>query len=242
MLKGILFDLGGTLYSYARLGDATRETLVRLAQEIGGTDPGSLLTHYREANAAADRLYAEQPCYLYRDYFRTIFDDLMHRIGRPELRDHFEWFEEYQRVMLITAMTIKDDCHETLQALSRDGLYLSVVSNADENMLHPLIARARLQQYLQHWTSSEAARSNKPDRRFFEIALQKADLAPDEVLFVGDSLEQDIRGAQSLGLRTVLVSEFEGPAPMHIGGVDVKPDYEIRKLKELLPIVASMRG
>ena len=55
-------------------------------------------------------------------------------------------------------------------------------------MLEPLIAREGLDRYLAHWTSSETARSCKPDRRFFELALARASLPAAEVLFVGQWL------------------------------------------------------
>jgi 2-haloalkanoic acid dehalogenase type II len=242
VLKGILFDLGGTLYSYEKLEHATHAVVEKLVEELRLDRPiAEVQALHREANKHADRHYADVPYYLFRDYFLTIFEFMLERLGRPELRDHFDWFEEYQRVMLLSSMQIKDDCHATLQRLRQQGLYLSVVSNADENMLHPLITRAGLKPYLDHWTSSEAARSCKPDRRFFEVALQKSGLRAEEVLFVGDSLEQDIHGAHGLGIRTVLISEHDRPAPMHLGRQVAEPSFKIRRLTELLDIVATLQ-
>lgn len=40
----------------------------------------------------------------------------------------------------------------------------------------------------------------KPDRRIFEMALKKAQLAPEEVWYIGDSYECDVLGAGNAGI------------------------------------------
>lgn len=240
-IKGIFFDVGGTLYSYRNIAGTTASVLGTLAQRLAMQhDLETVLLHYQSASREADMLYADQPFYLFRDYFETIFAGFLQRLGHPQLIHHFEWFEEHQRVTLLDCMEIKADCHETLDRLKARGFYLSAVSNADENMLGPLVERAELHRWLDHWTSSEEARSCKPDRRFFEVALDKSGLRPTEVLFVGDSLEQDIQGAHDVGMRTVLISESDVAAPMHIGREVVDPDYRIETLSMLAELVEKI--
>ena len=122
------------------------------------------------------------------------------------------------------------------------GLYLSAVSNADDVHLDALAERAQFNRWLDHRTSSEAAQSCKPDLRIYEVALQKAGLPAEQVMFVGDSLEQDIRGAHAMGMTTVLITEIEGHAPMHLGMETPDPDFQIRKLDELPGIVEKLCG
>ena len=38
---------------------------------------------------------------------------------------------------------------------------------------------------------------SKPDKRIFELALNKLNLQPENTLFVGDDLEKDIAGPQN---------------------------------------------
>jgi len=45
----------------------------------------------------------------------------------------------------------------------------------------------------------------KPDRRFFEALLDKAGIAPQQAIMVGDRIDTDIAPAQALGLCTVQV-------------------------------------
>jgi HAD superfamily hydrolase (TIGR01509 family) len=137
-------------------------------------------------------------------------------------------------------MELMPDCHDTLTRLKTMGFYLAAVSNADEDQLQPLVERGQLNQWLTHWTSSEVAQSCKPDLRFFEVALKKSGLAADEVMFVGDSPEQDILGAHAMGMTTVLITEADRHAPMHIGRKTPEPNFTIAGLSELPGIVERL--
>jgi FMN phosphatase YigB (HAD superfamily) len=44
---------------------------------------------------------------------------------------------------------------------------------------------------------------DKPDVRFFEEALRRANLLPNEVLMIGDSMTTDILGAQNAGIEAL---------------------------------------
>jgi len=46
----------------------------------------------------------------------------------------------------------------------------------------------------------------KPDPRFFERLVAEAAVAPSEVVYVGDRVDNDILPAKAIGLRTVLVT------------------------------------
>lgn len=240
MVKGIFFDLGGTLYSYSGMREVTPLIISHLAERL--QVQGELedcLHHYQEATREADHHYAHQPFYLFRDYFKTTYQNFVRRLDKAHDDDDYDWFSELQERMLLDAMQPKSDCLEVLDKLREKNLYLSVVSNSDDDMLEYLIRKAQLHHRLDHWTSSEAARSCKPDPRFFEVALEKSNLAADQVLFVGDSLEQDILGAHKAGMKTVLISETDDDAPMHIGRETVEPDFHIRELTDLLDIIEN---
>jgi putative hydrolase of the HAD superfamily len=68
----------------------------------------------------------------------------------------------------------------------------------------------------------------KPCRGIFEYALNRLMLEPSEVAFVGDTVEADIKGAQTVGMKTIYIErrpqkELE----------TTKPDQIITSLTEL---------
>ncbi len=68
----------------------------------------------------------------------------------------------------------------------------------------------------------------KPDRRIFELALDRSGCDPSQVVHVGDSLQSDVRGANGIGIRSVWLNR-DGAA----NDTSIKPDHEICDLREL---------
>jgi HAD superfamily hydrolase (TIGR01509 family) len=243
VIKGVFFDLGGTLYRYQPQQSALLDTVTRLRERLGlNHEADELIQHYSLANNDVTHEFAGKPFFLVRDWFAKLFANFLHRIEHAHLAHHHDWFREYQHNALLDTLTLKADCQSTLAQLKEMGLYLSIVSNIDDDMLQELVKRGEFHRWLDHWTSSEAAQSCKPDQRFFQIALEKSGLRPEEVVFVGDSTEQDILGAHTAGMGTVLIAESDAPAPGQVGNKDTPdPDYRIATLSELPDIIRNFR-
>jgi 2-haloacid dehalogenase/putative hydrolase of the HAD superfamily len=54
--------------------------------------------------------------------------------------------------------------------------------------------------------TSEDARSYKPRRELFELALSKTGLLPEEVIHIGDSISSDVKGASGLGIKAIWIN------------------------------------
>jgi len=71
----------------------------------------------------------------------------------------------------------------------------------------------------------------KPHRRIFEFALQKAELTPEEVWYIGDNYECDIEGAKNAGLFPVwYLGATEKPQEPKEGILTVKSWEEVKAL------------
>ena len=102
----------------------------------------------------------------------------------------------------------------------------AIVSNAD----HEHVAAWNFSLPVEFILISESVRAYKPHRLVFERALERLGLAPHEVLHVGDSDVDDVKGAKEAGLRVAWVNR-DGRARRP----DVPPpDFEIRDLSQLL--------
>ncbi|MGD9601416.1 MAG: HAD family hydrolase [Gammaproteobacteria bacterium] len=240
MFKGIFFDLGGTLVSYRHVNRVHAPILLEAAARAGKGDAPHAVKHaYAQASREITEHYATKDYYLHRDFFLDTFHrcfDLLDATVTDELR---AWYQQEHLTQLRDCLEVKPDCHPTLEALKNRRLYLSIVSNIDDDMLEPIVARERLHRYLDHWTSSESARSCKPHPRFFEVCLEKSGLAPHEVLFVGDSPEHDIDGAAHVGMQTALVLNDGAEPPLQSGRARATPDYVIHSLSGLLDLVPA---
>ena len=157
--------------------------------------------------------------------------------AEPAADDGLGQLYEGQAELGLAAVRPRPDAAETLLALRERELHLAIVSNIDDDQFHPLWQRMGLAHFFDATTTSEEARSCKPDRGIFEHALAKAtNLRAEHVVFVGDSPEHDVAGARALGMRTVLITDHAAELPWEPRG-DAKPDHVIRALSDLVPIV-----
>ena len=85
---------------------------------------------------------------------------------------------------------------------------------------------------LEYATETEAQLIGKPNRAYFEMALADIGLNPAQVAMIGDSIDTDIRGAQAVGMSTILVRtgqyvyDADKPWP-------VRPDWTIDSIADL---------
>lgn len=72
--------------------------------------------------------------------------------------------------------------------------------------------------------TSEDARSYKPRRELFELALQKTGLKPDEVIHIGDSISSDVKGASELGINALWLNRFGKNIPDGVSSISSLPE------------------
>ena len=98
----------------------------------------------------------------------------------------------------IEAAELRADCLDSFRGLREHGLHVQIVSNIDEEQLEALVRRLGLNSAIDACTSSESARSCKPDPGIYECTLEKARCTAAQVLFVGDSPAHDVSGPQAM--------------------------------------------
>jgi putative hydrolase of the HAD superfamily len=78
----------------------------------------------------------------------------------------------------------------------------------------------------------------KPDPRIFERVLEALGVAPENALFVGDRLYEDVRGAGELGMTTVQALWFR--ADEHPEGAE--PDHQAFTQLDVLNVARRLLG
>lgn len=67
--------------------------------------------------------------------------------------------------------------------------------------------------------TSEDARSYKPRRELFELALKSTGFCAEQVVHIGDSLSSDVNGASAVGINTIWVNRSGREVPVGICAV-----------------------
>ncbi|MGK5682121.1 HAD family hydrolase [Actinoplanes sp. URMC 104] len=129
------------------------------------------------------------------------------------------------------------DVRPALKALRAAGVWVGIAGNQTVRagrILRSLDLPADLVATSDDWGVS------KPDLRFFEALAERMPCRPEEALYVGDRLDNDIRPAALAGFRTALVRrgpwatiQRDGPEGMRL------PTMRIDSLAELPGLVAA---
>jgi HAD superfamily hydrolase (TIGR01549 family) len=119
--------------------------------------------------------------------------------------------------------------HQTLRRTLAD---LGLISNFfDDGWIQRTIDNSSLRPWFWPTLTSAGLRLRKPHPDIFHTVLDEWDVLPQRVVMVGDTPSQDIVGAQSVGMRAVLVTMVKSP---HDGNdPSIVPDATIGHLGEL---------
>jgi 2-haloalkanoic acid dehalogenase type II len=228
-IRAVFFDLGGTLFSYGSLRATFRDALAGVAQaHAPGVSPEALRHAYQVSVMTVMAEYVDRPYYLHRELFAEAHARMLERLGVPAEAGAGSPIAAGPGGMGLHRVEPREGTREVLEALRAAGLHLSIVSNIDDDQFEAIWNVIGLADCFDAITTSEAARSCKPDRGIFDVALAKAGVGPEAVAFVGDSLHHDVAGANAAGMRSVwLSSEAPSPDARHV------PHHVIRDLREL---------
>jgi HAD superfamily hydrolase (TIGR01662 family) len=106
--------------------------------------------------------------------------------------------------------SLYEDVPDVIRELHARGLTIGLISNT-QRCLASFQAHFDLQGMFAVTVSSAAHGYMKPHPSIFQAAVVQAGATVDESVMVGDSLNHDIHGARSVGMRAVLVSRSGAP-------------------------------
>jgi putative hydrolase of the HAD superfamily len=140
------------------------------------------------------------------------------------------------RIQLVADSRAMDGAGEVLDVLV-GSVAVGVVSNhPDGELVRDTLAAAGLLDGLDTVVVSGDLGWSKPDARPFRRALADLGVAPADALFVGDTLQTDVVGAQALGLETAWLAAA-GAEPQS----GVRPDHRLHALVDVLALCEADR-
>jgi HAD superfamily hydrolase (TIGR01509 family) len=218
----VFFDFAGTLFDDRALRDVHLLQLRHLAHLCGlHSSDAELRAAYRHGLGKGYRDVATRSWYLHRELFGAAFAAMARVMGASLDQEQIAELVDRQCRATVEGAQLRHDCVDTLRRLRQLGMHLQVVSNIDADQLDDLIVKFDLRSMLDETTSSEEARSCKPDTGIYRFALAKARGDASSVLFVGDSLAHDVDAPAGLGMRTawLVTDPAKGDADTHAGHV-----------------------
>lgn len=218
MIRAVLLDLFGTVVAYGDIAEGTRlawEGIYRELVSLGAKVPfeefarewqAQFLTPLRPTDHAGETLFISKLLRLFRFY------------GVPPLLPAVRRAAQACLAGWDAHTLLPEDTLITLDVLHQRGHKVALVTNFDHPpYVYDLLRERGLEGQFDAVIISGEVGVDKPDPLIFYLAMEAVRCSPEEALFVGDSLEADIAGAQAVGCRAILIDrrgihqDFPGP-------------------------------
>ncbi|MET9129758.1 HAD family hydrolase [Streptomyces antibioticus] len=128
------------------------------------------------------------------------------------------------------------DVRDTLAALRADGLWLGIAGN--QTIRAGSILRELFTADVDLIATSDDWGASKPDPLFFERVAEASPFTHDEILYVGDRIDNDLRPAVTTGMHTALIRR--GPwatIQWQTEEAEKLPTFRMESLLELPPLI-----
>jgi putative hydrolase of the HAD superfamily len=139
----------------------------------------------------------------------------------------------------IAANELDPQSKPLLDALASLGYIRAILTNGYRDIQQGKIARHGLHAHVDFALASEEARTHKPAPGIFLQACTQARVAPEETLYVGDLLLNDVAGPKAAGLRAILIDRDDTYEKQRAKHPDSPaPDTIINALPEIVELLA----
>lgn len=225
-ISAVTFDGDMTLWDFMKVMEhALKRTLLALQRRVP-TPPVLALTvdeMIRIRNAFAEEVKGD--IWNLEEIRLRAFERTLEHVGCPD-KDLAADLNAIYRKHRFEDIELYPDVIPTFDVLARH-FRLGLLSNGNT---YP--ERCGLQGYFAFVIFSQDVQIEKPHRRIFEITAARAGCQLGEILHVGDSLRNDVFGAQNAGIPAVWLNREGLP-----NATDTVPDYEVASLTELPAIL-----
>jgi len=230
-IKAVLFDMFDTLmmieHNHAFYNPSLRKAHAFLVQNGVKVSFEAFQAAYE---AARDALYAVADFRMEEPHFNVRIANALHSLGYTvDVSSDVVWgatlafCEEFMRFV-----RIDENAKSSLQKL-RGKYRLGIVSNfAIPECVFRLLKRQNLAGLFDVVVVSGAVNKRKPSPEIFQKALEQLGVDASESVFVGDTLDADIQGPKSMGMRTIYIERRQQKE-----NAQTRPDHTIRNLDEL---------
>ena len=233
-IKGVFFDLGGTLRIAENVPEHQERAKARMAQLAGAQDVQAFIDMV-EARYEPYRDWALSENKEAGDY------DLWAKWLLPELPEEtlqaicHEMTYQYRQVKGLRHRV--DGGLEVIRTLHKRGYKLGIISNLiGEDEIPNWLRDDGLEQYFDALVLSSVCHIRKPDPAMYRMGCEQLGLKPEECASVADNLSRDFTGAKAAGIgANILFISPEKLARKTITDAN-RPDYIVHRFLDILDL------
>ena len=204
-LKGIFFDLYGTLLVFDDFDEANSEwenSFYELIGKDNNLSPAGIHKICNEILRIRMQKDSANGLTTYESKIKKVFELKGIYFPIQQIKNLAgETVHVWQR-----KIRLAEDVHSIIEKFKKEEMTIGLITNFDHSPhVYRLLKENNIDNLFDTVIISDEAGCEKPCRDIFRIALEKANLKADETVYVGDNLRDDIEGAYSAGIRPVLI-------------------------------------
>lgn len=214
-VRACVFDAYGTLFDFASAAERCRDTL--------GDNTARLTALWRDKQLQYTWLRTMQGHYV--DFLKVTSDALDYAMETLEISD-----AKLRSRLIELYMNLKafPEVKQVLRTLKNEGFIIAILSNGSPSMLAAAVESANIGHFLDAVLSVDSVGVYKPDRRVYQLALDRLNLSATEISFQSSNA-WDAYAASTFGMRVVWCNRYN-QRPERLRG---KPDCAVSSLAEL---------
>ena len=224
MIKAVLFDLDNTLIDFMKMKRICSEEAISAMIDSGL--PVS-------KNSGIKKLYKMYEKYGIENQkiFQEFLSELTGKVDKKMLASGISSYRKVKAGFLKPYPNVV----KVLIKLKENGIKLGILSDAPELQGWIRLADMNIIHFFDIVLTLGETGVEKPSKKPFNMAIKKLDVKPEEILFVGENPERDIKGAKSVGMKTALA----------LYGMDyrkrgrVKADYELKDVLGIQEVIKN---
>jgi putative hydrolase of the HAD superfamily len=239
-VKAVTFDLWNTLLCAKNYEEPRVSVLSTILEEDGfSMDKDKIRSAYESAIIHFDNLWKKDTKYHVISAAKStafILRELNTRLPRSSVKRIINEFEE---VILHDPPLLVEDVKMVLKKLDKQ-YRIGLISNSGitpGRILRKVLDKLEVLRYLDCTVFSDEIGYTKPHQLIFREAVKILQSNPHETAHIGDLLHTDVAGAKSFGMKTLWLNKAGD-----VNKSDIKPDYEVRRLSQIIEILSITKN
>lgn len=222
--KHIFFDLDHTIWDFDKNSKFTFKKIFQLNNI--NLDIDVFLEAYLPINTSYWKLYranniSKQDLRFGRlkDTFKSIDLNISTKLIHKLSEDYIKFLSTFNFLI--------EDSLKVLEYLNKKYT-LHIITNGFQEVQNEKLLNSNIYHFFLTITNSEMVGVKKPNKKIFQVALDKANANKTNSIMIGDNLDADVIGALKFGMSSILFNYHKEDVPADIDSID--------KLDELIKL------
>jgi putative hydrolase of the HAD superfamily len=228
--RAVIFDTDNTLYPYLPAHrEATRAVEDKVEKQLGIDKEVFRATFTEARQDIKNRLGNVASSHSRLLYMQRTIEKL--ELGTRILMT-LDLEQTYWRTFLSNCRLFPDVL-DFIQLLKSKGITTANITDLTAQIQFRKLVYFGLDEFFDYVVTSEEAGADKPDKRPFEVALEKLQIEPKNIWMIGDNAKSDMVGAGKMGMVKIQKNHY-GVEVINSGVA--KPDLVFNNYSELISL------